>query len=67
MNSILTHLLSSDGHIGLAYKSKKSIILQTHYQTEWKKLHKKPYDFFKEEIQSNRESKTGMLWQEWGN
>ena len=65
MISILRHPFSH-GHIGPIHESRKSSILQSDYQTEWKKLYKKPYAFFTEEFQSNWESKTGMLWREWG-
>jgi hypothetical protein len=66
MNGVLSHLFSSDDHIRQAYESRISSILQPRYQAQWKKLHKKPYDFFTEEFESNRENQTGMLWQEWG-
>jgi len=60
------YLFSSNGHIGLTCESRKDNIQQTDYQREWKKLHKKPYTFFTEEFQSNRERKTATPWQEWG-
>jgi hypothetical protein len=66
MISILSHLLSSDGHMGPVYESRTGSILQPRYEAEWKKLHKKPYDVFTEEFQSNWGKQTGMLWQEWG-
>ncbi len=65
MISILSHLLFV-GHIGPAYENRINIIPEPRYQAEWKKLHKRPYNLFTEEFQSNREEQTGMTWQEWG-
>ncbi len=65
MISILRHPFYH-GHIWPIHESRKSSILQNDYQTEWKRVHKKPYDFFTGEFQSNWEKQTGMLWLEWG-
>jgi hypothetical protein len=65
MRSIRRHLFSSDGHIGPAYESGESSVLQTNYLTEWKKLYRKLYEFLTQEFQSNWEIKTGKPWQEW--
>ena len=64
MGSTLRHHFSQ-GHVGPVYESEKVSILQTDYQTEWKKLYKNLYGFLTEEFQSNWEMKTGMPWQEW--
>ncbi len=40
-------------------------ILQTDYETGWKKLSKKLHSFFTERFESDWEKKTGMPWQEW--
>ncbi len=66
MNVILSHLLFPAGQRGPVYESGKKGIPQIPYQTEWKKLHKKPYTIFTEEFRSNWEKQTDMLWREWG-
>ncbi len=40
-------------------------ILQTDYETGWKRLSKKLYSFFTDRFESDWEKKTGMPWQEW--
>jgi len=66
MVSIGKYFVSSNGRIKPTCESGKDNASQTDYQREWKKLYKKPYSFFTEEFQSNRDRKTAMSWREWG-
>ncbi len=40
-------------------------ILETDYESGWKKISKKLYAFFTDRFESDWEKKTGMPWQEW--
>jgi DNA-binding NtrC family response regulator len=41
-------------------------ILKYEFETGWRRLFEKLYDFFTEKFDSDWEKKTGMNWREWG-
>jgi DNA-binding NtrC family response regulator len=41
-------------------------ILQTDYESGWKRLFEKLHGFFTERFESDWEKKTGLSWREWG-